>query len=337
MTEPTAPFPNLSDGVVSDELLPIRDVVRLTGVNPVTLRAWERRYGLIQPLRTEGGHRLYSQQDVETLRNIMSWTERGIAVSKVGELLERSRSLAADAAQMAKGSGGQTASAADPALREWKNDLLQAVATFDESRLEQLYGQLSATGTLASQFEWLLMPVWHDLLHQSGFGQRSQWLFYDAFLRTRVLQRLQRKSHPAQPVVLLAALPEQCRELELLVAGLLLDDKELADKELDDKLADKALAVRVLALGQPLDELPLLCQTLAPRALVLFAPAPITAAQQRNLERLVLAIDCPLALAGVGAELSAEALRGTPIACLGDQAAVMRQRLRQFVCGHLDT
>ena len=35
-----------------EELFPIREVARLTGINPVTLRAWERRYGLIQPVRT---------------------------------------------------------------------------------------------------------------------------------------------------------------------------------------------------------------------------------------------------------------------------------------------
>src|SRR5690554_3164455 len=133
MPELTVPSPDLSDEVNSGELLPIRDVVRLTGVNPVTLRAWERRYGLIQPLRTEGGHRLYSQQDVATIRDIMSWTERGIAVSKVGELLERSRSLAADAAQVARASGEQAAAGEDLALLEWKNNLLQAVAAFDES------------------------------------------------------------------------------------------------------------------------------------------------------------------------------------------------------------
>jgi hypothetical protein len=34
-----------------EEFFPIREVSRLTGVNPVTLRAWERRYGLIQPTR----------------------------------------------------------------------------------------------------------------------------------------------------------------------------------------------------------------------------------------------------------------------------------------------
>src|SRR5690606_40449593 len=71
----------------AEELFPIREVVRLTGVNPVTLRAWERRYGLIQPIRTDGGHRQYSAADIETIRRIQAWTERGVAVGKVSGVL----------------------------------------------------------------------------------------------------------------------------------------------------------------------------------------------------------------------------------------------------------
>lgn len=41
--------------LTADGLLPIREVARITGVNAVTLRAWERRYGLIVPLRTAKG------------------------------------------------------------------------------------------------------------------------------------------------------------------------------------------------------------------------------------------------------------------------------------------
>lgn len=332
MSELTAPLSNQRADASSDKLLPIRDVVRLTDVNPVTLRAWERRYGLVQPLRTEGGHRLYSQEDVATIRHIMAWTERGIAVSKVGELLEHSRAI-----QDSGAAAGSVVAGEDPRLHGCKNDFRQAVASFDASRLQQLYSQLAASDTLSRQFEQLLMPVWYELLHQTGFGQRSQWLFYDAFLRTCVLQRRQAASDSAPPV-LLAALPEQCQELELLVTGLFLEEQKSAEQPTGGKeSANKALAVRVLAPGQPLDELPLLCQNIDPQALVLYAPVPLTAAQRHNLERLVLAIDCPLALAGVGSELSAEALRGTPIACLGAQPTLMRQRLRQFVGGHLDT
>ena len=71
-------------GLEQEELFPIREVSRITGINPVTLRAWERRYGLIQPTRTESGHRLYSQSDIEEVRSILGWIERGVAVSKVG-------------------------------------------------------------------------------------------------------------------------------------------------------------------------------------------------------------------------------------------------------------
>ena len=67
--------------------LPIREVARQTGVNAVTLRAWERRYGLVSPLRTDGGHRLYTPQDLQTIQDILLWTGRGMAVGKIGELL----------------------------------------------------------------------------------------------------------------------------------------------------------------------------------------------------------------------------------------------------------
>ena len=87
----TAPSQGIAPSAhcAADELFPIREVARLTGINPVTLRAWERRYGLIQPVRTESGHRLYTQKDIETVHRILDWIERGVAVSKVGKILAR--------------------------------------------------------------------------------------------------------------------------------------------------------------------------------------------------------------------------------------------------------
>ena len=58
-------------------LYPIREVSRLTGVNSVTLRAWERRYGLIRPQRTPKGHRLYAQDDISRIERILQWLNRG--------------------------------------------------------------------------------------------------------------------------------------------------------------------------------------------------------------------------------------------------------------------
>ena len=66
---------------------PIREVARLTGINPVTLRAWQRRYGLLKPARTEKGHRLYSEADLDTLRHILHWLEQGVSIGQVKSLL----------------------------------------------------------------------------------------------------------------------------------------------------------------------------------------------------------------------------------------------------------
>ncbi|ENM5725875.1 MerR family transcriptional regulator [Vibrio mimicus] len=66
----------------------IREVAEITGVKPVTLRAWQRRYNLVQPDRTEKGHRLFTEQDIEMIRQIQSWLAKGVAIGKVGSLLQ---------------------------------------------------------------------------------------------------------------------------------------------------------------------------------------------------------------------------------------------------------
>jgi MerR family transcriptional regulator, light-induced transcriptional regulator len=79
--------PGADGGVAA--LFPIRVVARLTGINPVTIRAWERRYRLVSPERTPGGHRLYSRADVELLRAASRLVEQGLAISRATRLLEQ--------------------------------------------------------------------------------------------------------------------------------------------------------------------------------------------------------------------------------------------------------
>jgi DNA-binding transcriptional MerR regulator len=64
----------------------IKTVVRLTGLSPERLRAWERRHGVVQPRRTPGGYREYSDADVHKLRLLRSLTERGFAISEIAPL-----------------------------------------------------------------------------------------------------------------------------------------------------------------------------------------------------------------------------------------------------------
>src|SRR5471032_2574609 len=308
MPEITAPVHEIAHGSLADssELFPIREVSRLTGVNPVTLRAWERRYGLIQPARTESGHRLYSRTDIETVNRILDWIERGVAVSKVGKILARDDQQA-DVVRAERDSIEDT---------QWQTRLRQAISAFDDRALEHLYIQLSATYPLNVAFQDILMPLWSDLLrHQGGFGQASEWLFFDNFLRVRALQRLQLACASAAPRVLLAAIPGECRKLELLVAGLLIGRDDLA--------------VRVLGMGQPFDELTLVCEKTQPEALVLFSNHSHNQALVGRLSRLALTLDCPLFLAGAASDLAQEDLAGSTVGCLGNEGRLMQRRLQR--------
>jgi MerR family transcriptional regulator, light-induced transcriptional regulator len=60
--------------------LAIKDVAERTGIAPGTIRMWEQRYGFPVPERTSSGYRVYSEDDVEALRRVLAYRERGLSV-----------------------------------------------------------------------------------------------------------------------------------------------------------------------------------------------------------------------------------------------------------------
>ncbi|MCL1138785.1 MerR family transcriptional regulator [Shewanella pneumatophori] len=65
----------------------IGEAAQRTGVNPVTLRAWQRRFGLVTPKRTPKGHRLYGSSHLAQIEEILYWLNQGVAISKIKPLL----------------------------------------------------------------------------------------------------------------------------------------------------------------------------------------------------------------------------------------------------------
>ncbi|UVL01739.1 MULTISPECIES: MerR family transcriptional regulator [Pseudomonas] len=287
------------------DLLPMRDVVSLTGINPVTLRAWERRHGLIRPQRTEGGHRLYTARDVQRIRDILRWTSNGLPISKVGDMLV-----------------GQPEASVQPhsAFDDWRAAVVRATQAFDAQALEGIHGQLFTLMPKATVLREVLIPVWHELASGSAFGQRSQWLFLDTFLRARLLLRLQ-MNQPDAPRVLLAGTEGQA-ELQVLCAGLLLSGEQQR--------------IEVLGCGQPLEELPLLCAAMQPAALVIALQAPVGPVLARRLRALQMEIACPLALIGAGLAGSQAALQGIALCLLDEQGADVAGKLNALLSGALD-
>ena len=68
--------------------LAISNVAEQTGLAAGTIRVWEQRYGFPEPARTPSGYRVYQQQDVEILRRVVSYRDRGLSVPAA---LERAR------------------------------------------------------------------------------------------------------------------------------------------------------------------------------------------------------------------------------------------------------
>jgi MerR family transcriptional regulator, light-induced transcriptional regulator len=65
---------------------PIGVAAERTGLSPEVLRVWERRYGVVEPVRGEGGQRLYSDADVERLRLLRQATQGGRGIGRVAGL-----------------------------------------------------------------------------------------------------------------------------------------------------------------------------------------------------------------------------------------------------------
>jgi MerR family transcriptional regulator, heat shock protein HspR len=107
----------------------------LAGVHPQTLRIYERK-GLVDPARTLGGSRRYSEADIELLRRIQELTNDGLNLAGVQRVLALESEVARLRADLAK-LGKQAAEAVADAHRQHKRELVplrQAVTVFDTRR-----------------------------------------------------------------------------------------------------------------------------------------------------------------------------------------------------------
>jgi DNA-binding transcriptional MerR regulator len=162
---------------------PIREVSRLTGVNAVTLRAWQRRYGLVQPARTEKGHRLYSEQDIRQIGEILSWLDRGVSIGQVKGLLSEPH--------------------AEPVSDHWQQTLeqfSQALLAFNQRKAEAELNDLLASYPFELVRSRILQPLVERLLglwreRPDGELLQQVWL---GWLHTRFARHLieQEKGEP---------------------------------------------------------------------------------------------------------------------------------------------
>ncbi len=128
-------------------------VLQETGIKADTLRAWERRYNLPQPDRSEGGHRLFSEYDIETIKWLIARQEEGMRISRAVELwnsiIDKGEdplySLMTD--QTVK-PAGELSDHDSESLEYERNRWIQACLAFNESAAEQILTQSFAQFSL---------------------------------------------------------------------------------------------------------------------------------------------------------------------------------------------
>ncbi|MCI0511094.1 DNA-binding transcriptional MerR regulator [Chromohalobacter marismortui] len=288
-------------------LYPIREVSRLTGVNSVTLRAWERRYGLIRPQRTPKGHRLYAREDIQRVERILQWLNRGVPVSQVRELLERAEPAVND-------------DVPSPDISDWESQrqqLLQAVDALDGDTLEVLFDRSMALYPASLCVTALWQPVIDELEDRwrDQFGAELQRRLLESFLRTRVGIRLYHANQATPGArLLLLRLPEERDLLRLLLLALV--------------ASASGFRVEWLDTDPPLNELALAAEHFKADAILMISGyAERSDLIRRQLPRLAEQLDMPLCLVGPVARIRGAELENTQVASLGDELPAALSRL----------
>jgi DNA-binding transcriptional MerR regulator/methylmalonyl-CoA mutase cobalamin-binding subunit len=131
-----------TDSQASRKRHPIQVVVRRTGLTADVLRAWERRYNVVEPGRSEGGRRLYSDDDVERLRLLRRATRGGRRISNVSTLsLESLAALVQEDEREEVKGGPEEGEAAVASTEIHLKACLAAVERLDGRELEGAIGR----------------------------------------------------------------------------------------------------------------------------------------------------------------------------------------------------
>ncbi len=306
---------NLSERTLTPgSLLPIRTVANLTGINPVTLRAWERRYNLITPQRTPKGHRLYTEDDVDLIKQVLELLDQGISISQVKPLLEQ-----------APGQQNATPLAdTGDVWRGYQQKMLHAVETFDEQVLDTTYNDALSLYPVEVVNQRLVSPLlriigerWKE--RKTGIAEEH---FFSVYLRNKLGARIHHLNQRSRgPLLVLACLPGEYHEIGLLLFA----------------LATVNFGYRVLILGAntPLDQIPHVLEQHPCDGVVLSGSSkPSRGLFEGELGALIETCTVPVFVGGRTAAKHQQKIEATGAICLGESInAGLRSMSQMFKSG----
>lgn len=296
------------------ELYPIRTVAKLTGVNAVTLRAWERRYGLIVPQRTEKGHRLYTRDNIKTIRRVLTLLESGISIGQIAPLL---REQAGDEAT--------GLSARDPLL-DMQTTMLNAIIDFDEQALNDTYDEALSLYPVGMVTSRLIVPLLRQIGErwEQGKSGVAEEHFFSTYMRNKLGARLHHRGRAAHgPKLLMACLPHEYHETGILLFSL--------------AAIEHGFRVLILGANMPFGELPEVVARAGCEAVVLAGyTLRENAHSQQALASVVAEAGVPVFVGGRAAQLCGDTITGAGATALSDDAlGALLQIRKQISSGRL--
>jgi len=252
--------------------LRIGELSRRSGVSPELLRAWERRYGLLQPTRSAGGLRLYSPDDLARVQAMQQHLADGYAAAEAAAL----------ATQTTRRGDNEIAT---PTAR---GELAAALESFDEGSVHAVFDALLARLSIDALLRDVIVPYLHELGERWERGEVSiaQEHFASTLLRGRLLGLARGWGRGIGPVAVLACAPGEQHDLGLLAFGIAL----------------RARGWRIIYLGTdtPITSVADAARSCSPTAVVVSAVD--ARVFRRHAEQLrQLALDNRVCLGGAGA------------------------------------
>lgn len=291
---------------LDDPIYNMKAVEQQTGISAATLRAWERRYMLVEPKRTASGYRLYSDRDVALLRWVRNQMTEGMTISRVVAMLEAMRQhgdpiwVDSEDAPIAP----QQESPVPPS--SFVQPLYQALTALDADRADEVMEQAFTLYTMSTVYLEIITPTlveigeaWHR-----GEVTISTEHFSSTYLRGRLLAQFRAyANHHDMPMIMVGCAPGERHEVGALIFAILL----------------RQHGYNVIYLGQdvPVEDMIETALHERPAMLCLSANSPATARGLAGLQS---------GLRQFGAS--------APVVCYGGRAFDSEPALRREIEGH---
>jgi MerR family transcriptional regulator, light-induced transcriptional regulator len=281
-------------------VLRIGELSRRVAVSDHLLRTWESRYGLLQPVRSAGGFRLYSEADALRVRRMQAHLASGLSAAEAARAVLGEHSGAG--ADLGRAAGPHRS----PAASELSGALQRALDDFDEPAAHAVLDRLVSDLSLTTVLRDVVVPYLTELGErwERGTASVAQEHFASNLIRGRLAGLARGWGNGHGPRAVLACPPGELHDLALMVFGITLNRS--------------GWRIDYLGMSTPVEELTQTADARQPDLVVLAATLP------ENLEPLALQLTAlaqhaPLALAGAGATpeladaVGARLLSGDPV------------------------